>query len=123
LTATGLGAFDAQRLHRLLDLAGPKHAPDLLARLSEDLTKARDQAARAAQTSDWATLRGASHVLIALGGTVGASSLQALATQVNTAAQAQQDEALRPLLPRMLAETDALIGIVAATGADGKGAS
>lgn len=115
------GGFDPRLLRRLIDLAGPANASELLARLSEDLSTARNQASRAAQSDDWATLRGASHVLIALAGSVGARSLHALAIEVNAAAHAEQTEALVTLLSDLLAETDALICVVSATTPDGGG--
>lgn len=110
-----LKSYDPARFRRLLDLAGPDHAGELLARLAEDLETTRQTAATAAGHLDWPALRGASHVLISLAGSVGALSLQSMSEQLNTAATDHDTPALPMLMPGLLAELDALIAIVNAT--------
>ena len=112
---TGLQHFEPERFHRLLDLAGPRHASELLSRLAEDLADTRAKTAMAAGLRDWPSLRNASHVLISLSGSVGAVSLQHLAERLNATAQAQDDATLAAIIGIALAELDTLIAIVAAT--------
>lgn len=117
-TTTGLQHYEPERFRRLLDLAGPRHAPELLARLAEDLADTRTKTATSATLRDWSTLRAASHVLISLAGSVGALSLHRLAERLNLAAQTPDEPAIADLIPATLAELDALITIVATTSPD-----
>ncbi|QCO57928.1 response regulator (plasmid) [Pseudorhodobacter turbinis] len=77
------GAF----LH-LLDIAGPVAAAELVAQFHADLADVQDKLAKALPAFDWKALRAASHTLIALAGTAGASDLEAKARDFNHAANA-----------------------------------
>lgn len=112
---TVLRQFDAARFQRLLELTGPHHGAELLARLAEDLATTRQRSDAASHAPDWPELRGASHVLISLAGSVGAISLQDLAERMNHAANIKDEAGLRGLVPETLDELDALIDIVART--------
>ncbi len=73
-------------LARLLQIAGPG-AGELLSRLSTDLARVETDISHGINRSDRATLRSATHVLIALAGTVGAARLQRLAESLDRAAE------------------------------------
>ena len=115
--AEGIADFDASRLANLLQITGPALAPELLARLTEDLTATRDLLATGAQAGDWKRLREGSHVLISLSGSVGALSLQTMSETLNAIAHAQDATALATLMPPLDAELSALIRLIRATRA------
>lgn len=71
---------------RLLDIAGPELAAELLARYQEDLISVQTKLVAALPGFDWQTLRAASHVLIALAGTAGMGALEHKARAFNLAA-------------------------------------
>lgn len=109
-----LRSYNPERFRRLLVLAGPENAAELLARLAEDIRSARQTAERAAEVRDWPALRGASHVLISLTGAVGALSLQEMSEQLNAATEGEDAAVLPVVMPAFLAELDALLHIIAA---------
>ncbi len=111
----GLQSYDAARFHRLLELAGPENAAELLARLAEDLGDARQTVEKAARVRDWPALRGSSHVLISLTGSVGALSLQDMSERLNAATHREDGSVLPVLVPALLAELDTLLEIIAST--------
>lgn len=115
--ATGIFDFDPTRLSHLLDITGPELGPELLARLSEDLTATRALLDTGAATADWMRLREGSHVLISLSGSVGALSLQAMSESLNGIAHRQDQDALEALMPPLSGELDALIRLIRATKA------
>lgn len=114
-SARGLRSYDPARFRRLLDLAGPENAAQLLTHLAGDLGSARRTAERAAQDRDWPALRGASHVLISLTGSVGALSLQEMSERLHTATHQEDGTVLPGLMPDLLAELDTLLTIIATT--------
>lgn len=81
--------FDATRLDRLLALAGPRDAAELLSRIEGDLSDTATRIADALPRADSEALRAASHVLVAVAGSVGAQGLEAAARRFNTAAHAE----------------------------------
>lgn len=113
--AHGIGDFDPTRLAHLLLITGPSLGPELLARLTEDLTATQDTLATGAISTDWKRLREGSHVLISLSGSVGALSLQAMSENLNALAHAQDRDALVALMPPLDAELSALIRLIGAT--------
>lgn len=119
--ASGIRHFEPARLDRLLQLAGPEAGQELLARLGEDLRETRQTACQAVPGPDWPAMRGASHVLISLSGSVGALSLQDLAERLNLAANSQDRTGMQALIGQTLAELDALIVIVDTLSADRRG--
>ena len=112
---SGLQQFEPGRLRRLLELAGPKHSAELLARLGEDLVATRAKLAASATSQDWPALHEASHVLISLSGSVGAISLQHLSERVNAMGQTNETHGLADLMAVVLAELDALTTIIVST--------
>lgn len=71
---------------RLLEIAGPEMASELLARYQEDLVSVQSKLVAALPELDWQSLRAASHVLIALAGTAGMVALEHNARAFNLAA-------------------------------------
>lgn len=116
-TSTGIADFDPSRLAGLLQITGPDLAPELLARLTEDLSTTQSTLLAAAPNADWKRMREASHVLISLSGSVGAFSLQAMSEALNAVAHTQDRETLAALMPPLDAELTALIRFVRATRA------
>jgi HPt (histidine-containing phosphotransfer) domain-containing protein len=115
-TPAALRDFDASRLDRLLDLVGPNLSAELLQRLTDDLAATQQTLQEAAQVTDWARLREASHVLISLSGSVGAQSLQTLAKALNAVAHQQDSAARDVLLQPLMPELQALIALIRSTG-------
>ena len=113
----GIADFDASRLAHLLQITGPNLAPELLARLTEDLTTTQDSLTTGDETGDWKRLREASHVLISLSGSVGALSLQAMAESLNALAHTQDRDGISAQMPPLDAELTALIRLIRATRA------
>lgn len=81
--------FDASRLDRLLTLAGPRDAAELLSRIESDLSDTATRIENALPGADRDALRAASHVLVAVAGSVGALGLEVAARRFNTAALAE----------------------------------
>lgn len=77
---------------RLMSIAGPAAARELLDRLDDDLRRTETELAAGLAAEDRGAIRAATHVLIALAGAVGAERLQALAQTLN--AMAHQSEAI-----------------------------
>lgn len=79
-------APEAAAFAHLLDIAGAEMANTLIAQFQNDLRDVQIKLTAAFAEPDWATLRGASHVLIALAGTAGALALEAAARCLNQSA-------------------------------------
>lgn len=114
---TGIADFDPTRLAHLLQITGPALGPELLARLTEDLTSTQDILDLGAKSADWKRLREGSHVLISLSGSVGALSLQAMSESLNVIAHRQDGGALETLMPPLSNELAALIRLIRSTEA------
>ncbi len=93
-TTSGFCQIDDARFQRLLEIAGPKGAKELLARLQEDLTSVQQKMIAAAKKMDQAEMRAQTHVLISLAGAVGAEHLQNLAQILNSAAHKVDQDAI-----------------------------
>lgn len=87
-TTSALPGDEPARLDRLIELAGPRDAAELLRRIRADLAGAAQRIEAALPLADRAALRSATHVLIAVAGSVGALALAAQARVLNTAAHA-----------------------------------
>lgn len=103
-----------ERFDRLLAMAGPDLAAELLQRLHEDLLRAERSLLAAAHGQDWQAVRAQTHVLMALAGTAGATQLQHLAEALNTLAHSTAPDrgTFLTLLPQLLEALDALIHFV-----------
>lgn len=106
-------AIDSARFARLLDLAGPEGADDLIARLGSDLSAIERGLVQGLGTPDPAAVRAHTHVLIALAGAVGAAELQRLAEALNGAAHRGGAEAMAVLGADTLSQLDHLIHFIA----------
>lgn len=115
--STGIADFDPTRLAHLLEITGPAIGPELLARLTEDLSSTQDALAAGSEQADWKRLREGSHVLISLSGSVGALSLQAMAESLNALAHRQDRDGLETLMPPLAGELEALIRLIRDTKA------
>lgn len=101
-------------LQDILDLAGPDFAPTLMQQIRADVTKVRDELATNLPTTDHTAIRSASHVLIALAGTIGAPQLREKAITLNTAAHSGDRATLDCLGATILSELQALLHDLAA---------
>lgn len=86
LTQEPAPLVDRERYRRLMELAGPEGAQELLDRLDEDLRQVERGLARGLAEPSVAEVRAQTHVLVALAGAVGATALQRLAEALNGAA-------------------------------------
>lgn len=75
--------LDDRTIRRLLALAGPSDAPELMRRLISDLRGVT----AGLMTQDCAALRKHSHVLLAIAGTIGAHRIHSLAAHLNRCAK------------------------------------
>lgn len=107
-------ALDRSTFDRLIDVAGPESARELLDRLSGDLGKCEQGLKTGIAAGDLASVRSETHVLIALAGAVGARRLQALAQTLNAAAHRRDGSALDRHGMDALDEIGRLIRFVAA---------
>ena len=104
--------LDEERLDRLLEIAGPETAAELLHRLHLDLRLSGDRLARGLDLDDWAEVRAQTHVLVSLAGTVGAVELQRLCEALNAAAHRQAADAADALARELFGRLDALAAYV-----------
>ncbi|AMY70671.1 ATP-binding protein [Frigidibacter mobilis] len=104
--------LDLAQFERLMEIAGPDNAGELLDRLHSDLRKTERGLIAALSDTDRGAIRSATHVLIALAGAVGAERLQALAETVNAAAHRREDAPMKTLAAETLAQIDRLIEFV-----------
>jgi HPt (histidine-containing phosphotransfer) domain-containing protein len=112
--------FDPAPLDRLIDLVGPAQAGAFLAQLTLDIRSCDRRIAAGLAARDWPTLRDASHDLISLAGSAGATGLHGLAKALNSTAHAQDADTLAALVPRIRSGT---AGLLAHLGQRSKGAA
>lgn len=104
-------AVDAQVFERLMALAGPVTAVELLDQLLVDL---RAVAGKLASPPDLPIIQGQCHILIAVAGAVGARRVQTDAECLHEAAHRSDMAAVDQLIPGVLIRLAALIAFVAA---------
>ena len=112
--ASATAAQDALELNqatfdRLMEIAGPDGAPELLDRLIIDLTRVERCIVGATATADTNAIRAETHVLVAVAGAVGAERLQALAEALNAAAHQQDKASIATTGGALLGQIDRLI--------------
>ena len=95
-------------LQRLMELAGPQMAQELVERLGADLDAVAQALRAAGAAGDWTALGAQSHILIALAGAAGAPEVVSLAKALNRIAQKSDLAALRRTLPDCLGQIAAL---------------
>jgi HPt (histidine-containing phosphotransfer) domain-containing protein len=103
---------DAQVFQRLMALAGPSTAIELLDQLQVDLDEARAALVAALPAQNWATLRAKCHVLIAVAGSIGAFSVQTNAEHLHAAATREDADAVTMLVSEIDRRLLSLIGFV-----------
>jgi hypothetical protein len=91
---------DPSRLDRLIELAGPRDSAELLRRIRADLLGAARQIEDGLSRGDRLAIRNATHVLIAVAGSVGALALEGQARALNSAAHEQAPAEALDLLAR-----------------------
>jgi HPt (histidine-containing phosphotransfer) domain-containing protein len=107
---------------RLMSIAGPAAARELLDRLDDDLRRTESELAAGLARQDRTAIRSGTHVLIALAGAVGAERLQALAQTLNAMAH-QNGEIGRAEAEEALDLLRRLVGFVAKERARRAGAA
>ncbi|PPB81846.1 histidine kinase/DNA gyrase B/HSP90-like ATPase [Albidovulum inexpectatum] len=105
-------AFDRATFDRLIEIAGPDGRQELLDRLASDLRNTERDLVAALKADDRATIRSATHVLIALAGAVGARCLQHQAQDLNQAAHRGDGTIAEQTGKRLLADLDRLIHFI-----------
>lgn len=98
----------------LLALAGPEQAPWLVRQIEADLTTQQRDLTRALGRLDAERVRAATHVLIALAGTIGATAVRDKATDLNAAAHLADADRMLAVGGRLLRDLSALLADVAA---------
>ena len=111
--------IDQTQFLRLLELAGPDTAAELLRRLTGDLDQVANGLLQGFATSppDWDAVRAHTHVLIALAGVVGAVHLQHLAEAMNQQAHRCDTAGLGENTAAVTRHLAALIAFIAAQSA------
>jgi CheY-like chemotaxis protein len=109
---------DVMAFPRLLDMAGPAVAQELLNRYTEDLKTLQSQLVTAIPAQDWPVLVKASHVLIALAGTAGWYSLEKTARAFNLAATDHDGVALNQYHKAVLDGLVELLNLIARIAQD-----
>lgn len=99
---------------RLLQMAGPQIATEMLAGIQSDLRLIERGLLAASHGPNWQQVARQTHNLIAIAGTAGAEKLQNLATQMNTLANdpAPDRSTFLTLLPQVLDGLDGLIQFI-----------
>lgn len=105
--------IDRDSFDRLMQIAGPAAARELLDRIHSDLRRTERGLIAGLGAADAAVLRAETHVLIALAGAVGATHLQALAQTLNVAAHRKDFSNFADQGSVALAQLDRLIHFVA----------
>jgi CheY-like chemotaxis protein len=99
-----MGTFDA-----LAEAIGAETMAELIEKVIADLIGAQRELAAALPGLDRAPIRSASHILISVGGAVGAVRLQACARAANAAAHTEDAGVIEELVRRCIAEIDAAV--------------
>lgn len=103
---------DVQTFQRLMALAGPSTALELLDQLVLDLEAALRAIVVATQVQDWAGVRNECHVLIAVGGSIGAHHVHMNAEQLHRAATAGDAPSITALAPSLIRRLQTLLAFV-----------
>lgn len=104
-----LPVLDEVELSRLLVLAGPGEAKELMRRLISDISGVKVGMAEGLETEDRLAVRRHSHVLLAIAGTIGAGRIYELARQVNLCAKDDNCTSARSYAADILEGLDGLV--------------
>lgn len=106
--------LDHDRFARLLNVAGPDGAPELLDRLHEDLRQVEYGLGHALAELNPAETRTQTHVLVALAGAVGADALQRMTEALNAAAHRDARDEMTALGCRVMRQLAHLVRFISA---------
>lgn len=109
LSGSHLTGIDPRIYGDLAEAIGPEALPDLLRKMAEDIISVRARLETGLARNDSASLRAATHVLIAVAGSIGATKLQYGAQCLNSAAHSHQTGDIDSLGPAIMAEIDAVL--------------
>lgn len=109
LPGKDVGAFDEQALARLLALAGPCDAPELMRRLIADVRDVATGMTAGLVNRDRVAMRKHSHVLLAIAGTIGAQHIYHLAQLLNQCAKDDECVAAEPYAVDLMDRLDRLV--------------
>jgi two-component system, OmpR family, aerobic respiration control sensor histidine kinase ArcB len=107
-----LTAIDRAVYDSLVAAIGAEMREELLEKVMADLAGARDELEEALATLDMLTIRAASHILISVGGAIGASRVLETARVVNSSAHENDSERLPGEIRACLAALDHAIAFV-----------
>jgi HPt (histidine-containing phosphotransfer) domain-containing protein len=103
---------DQQVFERLMLLAGPSTALELLEQMLKDLSAVSAAFAAADPLANGPVLRSQCHILIAVAGAIGATPLQKNAEQLQAAERAQDTDAIPGLSRTLMARLQSVISFV-----------
>ncbi|MGL4320898.1 MAG: hypothetical protein ACRCS3_08550 [Paracoccaceae bacterium] len=103
---------DAQVFERLMALAGPSTAIELLDQLLIDLDTVQRALAGANPATDWDIMRNQCHVLIAVAGAIGAQTVQSGADSLHNAALNHDARSAMAMRNALLAQLQVLMAFV-----------
>ena len=101
--------LDEHTLRRLLALAGPSDAAELMRRLIADVRGVAEGMMTGLMSEDRAAMRKHSHVLLAIAGTIGAPRIHGLAAHLNNCAKDIDCTHARPQTMELMQRLDGLI--------------
>ena len=102
-------ALDEAELSRLLAMAGPMDAKELMRRLISDISGVKAGMAESLLAGDRVAVRRHSHVLLAIAGTIGAGRVYELARVINLCAKDEDCTLARPHAAEILVGLDGLV--------------
>ncbi|MEM8570716.1 MAG: response regulator [Pseudomonadota bacterium] len=105
-------AVDRQVYDALVVAVGSEMRDELLEKVAADLIGAREELKDALDPIDPLSIRSASHILISVGGAIGANRVLALARDVNACAHGEQFEDLPAFVNQCIGELDRAISFV-----------
>ena len=96
----------------LLETIGQEAKPEFLRRIMADVGNARDQIRMAHEAEDWGSLCAATHVLVSIGGSIGANQVHNLARCLNSAGHESDTTVIDRDVPAILREIDRMLEAV-----------
>ena len=115
VAASSLGSaivVDEILFDELCSVFDDRRRDELLRKLSRDIGVACGQIEGAQVTSDSEIIRSASHVLISVSGTIGATRLQSLAQCLNSAGHASDSQEIDRIAPELIAEAERVLEFI-----------
>ena len=103
---------DQDLFRELCAVFDPPRRDELMRKLSQDIGVACGQIEGAQLTSDAEMIRAASHVLISVSGTIGATRLQTLAQCLNSAGHADDSQEINRIAPALISEAGKVLEFI-----------